>query len=140
MRKQNKYDEELERIFNELASSVLSLSDAEIFEEVAGQGINPHEEADRIDALLRRTSKGARQYKLCAAKEEYLRQVAAMEKKEYGIPQEPEKRRKLLMATLARCPDVQPAVTAQFRDFTDLSDEDIVTALKQLAELDLLNK
>jgi hypothetical protein len=140
MRKQNKYDEELERLFNELAQSVVSLSDPEIFEEVAAQGVDARKEADRIDALLRKTSKSARQHKLQAAKEEYIRQVAAMEKKEYGIPQEPEKRRKLLMATLARCPDVSPAVTAQFRDFTDLSDEDIVTALKQLAELNLLNK
>jgi hypothetical protein len=140
MRIGNKNNKELERIFDELAESVLSLSNTEILDEVIAEGLDPCEESDRIDALLRRASKGARQHKLLAAKEEYNRQLATMEKKEYGIPQEPEKRRKILMATLARRPDVRSAVTAQFRDFADLSDEDIVTALKQLAELDLLNK
>lgn len=140
MRKVNKHNEELERIFNELAETVLSLSDKEILDEAAAQGLDPRKEAARIEALLHKTSKGARKRKLLAAKEEYQRQLAAMERKEYGIPQDPEDRRKLLMATLARRPDVQEAITAQFRDFTDLSDQDIVTALKHLAELDLLCK
>jgi len=136
----NKFEQELERLFNELAESVLGLSDREISEEVAAKGVNPSEEAARIRAQVRDALKRTRQQKLVAAQQEYRRQIAAMDQKQYDIPQEPAKRRELLMAALARRPDMKAALTAQFRGFTDLSDTDVETALKHLAYLGILNE
>ncbi len=51
------YDEQLKRIMNHLADSVLELSDEEILAETLGNGAEPKEEAERTRAVLRRPSK-----------------------------------------------------------------------------------
>jgi hypothetical protein len=47
------HDEQLKRIMNRLADSVLELSDEEILAETRGSGADPQEEAERTRALLR---------------------------------------------------------------------------------------
>jgi hypothetical protein len=47
------HNEQLKRIMNGLADSVLELSDEEILAETRGSGADPHEEAERTHAVLR---------------------------------------------------------------------------------------
>ena len=51
------HDEQLKRIMNQLADSVLELSDEEIFAETRESGADPQEEAERTRAVLRQASK-----------------------------------------------------------------------------------
>lgn len=50
-------DEQLKRIMNCLADSVLELSDEEILAETRGSGADPQEEAERTHSVLRQASK-----------------------------------------------------------------------------------
>ena len=47
------HDEQLERIMNQLADSVLELSDEEILAEIIETGADPQEEAERTRFALR---------------------------------------------------------------------------------------
>jgi len=51
------HDEQLERIMNQLADSVLELSDEEILAEIIETGADPQEEAERTRFALRQASK-----------------------------------------------------------------------------------
>ena len=51
------YDEQLKRIMNHLADSVLEVSDEEILAETLGNGADPQEEAERTRTVLRRPSR-----------------------------------------------------------------------------------
>src|SRR2546426_5741815 len=50
------HDEQLERIMNQLADSVLELSDEAILAEISETGADPHEEAERTRFALRQAS------------------------------------------------------------------------------------
>lgn len=52
----SKSDQHRARIMNELADSVLTLSDGAILEEIRAAGANPHEEAERTRSALRDVS------------------------------------------------------------------------------------
>jgi hypothetical protein len=56
MADKNNHDEHLERIMNQLADSVLGLSDEAILAEVTEAGGDPEEEADRTRLVLREAS------------------------------------------------------------------------------------
>ena len=51
------HDEQLKCIMNQLADSVLELSDEEILDEIRGSGGDPEEEAERTHTVLREASK-----------------------------------------------------------------------------------
>jgi len=51
------HDERLERLMNQLAESVLGLSDEAIFAEATEAGADPEEEAERTHLVLRQASK-----------------------------------------------------------------------------------
>ena len=51
------HDERLETLMNQLAESVLRLSDEEIFAEVRESGVDPQREAGRTRSVLREASK-----------------------------------------------------------------------------------
>jgi hypothetical protein len=47
--------EKLDRIMDQLADSVLDLSDEALLAEITESGVDPHEEAERVRLLLRRS-------------------------------------------------------------------------------------
>jgi hypothetical protein len=51
------HDEQLERIMNQLADSLLELSDEEILTEIRESGADPQQEAERTHAVLREASR-----------------------------------------------------------------------------------
>jgi hypothetical protein len=140
MPNKSNYEEQLANIMSRLADSVLDLSDEEIFTEARERGMDPDVEAERVRNVLRQASKAHRQKKLQEAKRAYERQVAGMRTRRYDLPASPMERRELLAAVFAAKPDIQSAMlTAQHRDFRELSDTDVETFLKQLKELGVLD-
>ncbi len=70
----------------------------------------------------------------------YESSVTAISSRTYNLPRDNSERRTLLNAVLAQKPDLQSlALTAQHRELKDLTDADIESFLKQLAELGLLD-
>ena len=134
------YDKQLADIMFRLADSVLELSDEQILAEARAEGIDVHAEADGIRGVLMKASKAYRMRKLDAAQHAYENQLVQMRARHYDLPASPGKRRELLAAVLNARPDMRSAlVTAQHRDFRELSDSDVESFLKQLKELGVLD-
>lgn len=134
------HEKELRAIMYALAESIAQASDEEILAEVYEEGDNPEIAAEHIRSGLRDTVKAYQQQKLRAAQQQYEAHIAGMRNKEYALPTTPEARRTLLAAVFARIPDIQTALlTTQYRDFTNLTDADIESQLKQLKELGVLD-
>jgi hypothetical protein len=57
MADEKNHDERLERLMNQLAESVLGLSDDAILAETEEAGVNPEQEAERTRLVLRQASK-----------------------------------------------------------------------------------
>jgi hypothetical protein len=133
------YDEQLSAIMNRLAESVLELSDDQVLAEEREKGIDPTKEAESIRNVLRHSSKMQRMQKLQAAERAYEENVARLNKNQYQFPDSPTRRKQLLAAVFAAKPDVQSVLlTAQHRDFEQLTDVDVESLLRQLADLGIL--
>ncbi len=133
-------DEKLSTIMNRLADSVLELSDEQVLAEEREQGSDSLKEAERIRDGLRRSSKMHRMQKLQAAARAYEEQVTRLQNNEYGLPDSAAKRRQLLAAIFSSRPDMQSVMlTAQHRNFDQMTDLDIESLLRQLADLGVLN-
>jgi hypothetical protein len=140
MKDKKKYDEQLSIIMNRLADSVLDLSDEQMLSETREEGIDPLKEAERIRDVLQRSSKKYRMQKLKDAERIYKEKVARLKDIRLKLPQSPADRRNLLAAVFAAKPDIQSLMlTAQHRDFDQLTDSDVESSLKQLAYLGVLD-
>jgi hypothetical protein len=140
MTDEKKYDEQLSAIMNRLADSMLDLSDEQVLAEAREAGIDPLKESERIRDMLRRSSKEHRMQKLREAKRTYEDQVAKLKHTRLELPQSPVDRRNLLAAVFAAKPDIQSLIlTAQHRNFDQLTDSDVESSLKQLAHLGVLD-
>jgi hypothetical protein len=140
MEKKKNYDEQLSAIMNRLADSVLDMSDEQVVAEERGKGNDPIGEAESVRHVLRQASKKHRMKKLELAERVYQEQVAKIKKSEYELPASSIKRRELLAAVFAARPDVQSVMlTAQHRDFDQLTENDIESLLRQLADLGVLD-
>ena len=134
------HEKELRAIMYALAESIAQASDEEILDEVREEGDNPEIAAEHLRSRLRDTAKAYQQQKLRAAEQQYDARIAGMRHKEYALPTTPEARRTLLAVVLAQRPEMRMAlVTAQYRDFTNLTDADVESQLKQLKELGVLD-
>jgi hypothetical protein len=140
VRDKNDYDDQLANIMSGLADSVLELSDDALLAELREEGGDLRKVADHTRNVLRRASKAYRKRKLEEAQHTYEKQVAEIRMKSYNLPVSPNRQRVLLAAVFAARPDMQSALlTAQHRDFKDLSDTDVEGFLKQLKELGVLD-
>jgi len=134
------YDDQLAAIMNAAADSILELSEEELLAEEREAGVDPLKEAERIRDGLRRVSKLLRLRKLEAADQVYHENVRRLRSSQHQLPDTPTKRRELLAAVFAAKPDMRSVmVTTQHRDFDQLTDGDIETFLKQLADLGILD-
>ena len=139
-KKPENYEEELEAIMFALAESVAEASDEEILEETRAQGEDPTEAAGRVRNVLLNAAKTYRQRRLREAHQQYEFHIAAMQGKTYHLPASAIERRRLLDLALSRQPAMRSALTAQYSEFTSLTDTDVESYLKQLQELGLLDE
>jgi hypothetical protein len=138
--KEKNYKEGLAHFINTLAESTLDLSDEEITEEIREEGDDPKEAVDRVRNILRKAVKDHQQKRLREAQERYEARIAAMNDEESFLPDSAEEQRDMFMAAMTNNPKVGSALlTAQHRDFKDLTEADIKSYLKQLKALGALD-
>lgn len=138
--KPRKSDEEvLENLMNELAEGILEISDEELIAEAREARVDPDKAAQRVAELVQRAIEQRGQRKRQEARREYEATIAAMQKRTYRLPDDPQQRRALLDAVVQRYPRVRSAVTLQHRDLTSLSDADVGSQLRKLQELGFLD-
>ena len=139
-KKPQSYEKELQAIMYALAESVAEASDEDILTEMQEEGENPEVAAERVRNVLLGAVKDFRQRRLVEAQRQYELHIATMEKKNYILPTSTGERRKLLDLVLSRQPVMRSALlTSQYRDFKDLTDDDVGSYLRQLQELGALD-
>jgi hypothetical protein len=131
--------ENLHALCDALSDSVVGASDEEVIEECRLVGRDPTDEARRLRALMLASVKTYQQRALRDARKAY----DAGEQRSFLrslIPDTPTERRALFSFVLATQPQYSELFTAQHRELTDLTDEDIETYLEDLDELGILEK
>ena len=134
----SKKDEVLRALYEEIAESVAEAPDAEIIEECKAGGESVEHVADHMRDVLRSAWKGFQQRSLREAREQYQHAVSEMKTAVFRLPATAAERRTLLTVVLSRRPEVGDAINVHFRDFGQMSDQDVESCLQQIAQLGLL--
>jgi cell division septum initiation protein DivIVA len=135
------YEAELRAIMDALAESVAEAPDSDLLAEAREAGEDTARTAERVRAVLKRAAKDHDQRLLREAKQAYEESVESIRTRPYMLPKTPESRRNLFGVVISRKPQLgQALVTAQHREFKDLTDADIQSFLEQLAALGVLDE
>jgi hypothetical protein len=134
----DKHEEELMRVMFGLGESLVEAPESEVLEEAKQNHVNLLDEAEEVRGILRSAGRRYLQRKLRESRQAYETAVAEMEGRKYDLPETAAERRQLLDAILRERPDFEPIViTAQHRNFSELTDEDVTSFLRQLKTLGL---
>jgi hypothetical protein len=138
--KLDKHEEQLMLVMNMLADSLAEARESEVLEEVRHGHENLLDEANEVRAILGNACRDYLQRKLREARQAYEAALGQLQQTEYDLPSTTSERRSLLYSVLTRRPDFEAVVmTTQFRDFKNLTDDDVLSLLRQLKELRLLD-
>lgn len=137
-RKPRDYRGELKEVMNALAETIAEATDEELLAEAQEAGLDLETEAESVRAVLHRSLDKFKKQKLEQARRDYELAASALLTKKYSLPNSPRERRNLLTNILAAQPQMQGMLTVQFRELDQLSDEDIESSLRKLAELGIL--
>jgi len=119
-------------LMNALADSVVDMSDAEIEEELKGDGDNTEE----IRGVLLNSVRLAKQHALVDARKEYESRLETFKRITFDLPNTLREKRDLLKSMVGKMSQPQQlAFTGQFREFEKLADEDLDGILMQLFAL-----
>ncbi|HEV2855672.1 MAG TPA: hypothetical protein VHC97_22990 [Thermoanaerobaculia bacterium] len=138
-KKPRDYRGELREVMNALAETVADASDEELLAEAQETGLDLEAEAESVRAVLRRSVEKFKRQKLEQARRDYELAASALSTRKYSLPETPLERRNLLTNILTAQPQMQGMLTVQFRELDQLSDEDIESSLRKLAELGILD-
>ena len=133
------YEAELAAVMNALAESVADASDDEILGELKAQGENAKTIAKETRELLLKTVVSYKQKRLLEALKQYETHVAVIQARSYDLPSSAAERRQLLSLVISHHAEMQSAMTMQHRQFSNLSDADVESCLKQCKELGLID-
>jgi hypothetical protein len=136
----DKHEVELMRLMFGLGESLAEAPPSKILEEAERSHVNLLDEAEEVRGILRSAGRRYLQRKLRESRQEYETAIAEMKGKQYDLPETAGERRQLLNAVLRERPDLEPVVmTAQYRNFNELTDDDVTSFLRQLKTLGLLD-
>lgn len=133
-----KDDSRLRAFYDALADSILEASDADVEIELRERALNPTEVASNVQRILLAAVKQFKQRKLSASQSMYEAEVERIRTTKYSLPSSAEERRALLWRVITGAPSMSGLVTAQHRDFKDLTDTDVIGLLQQLGDLGVL--
>lgn len=133
----DKYQDELANIMNAIADSVLEVPDEEIREEINEEGDN----TEGVRRIMLNSVRDCRQKKLRDARARYEKKIFSFQETKFDLPDSPGEKRHLIQAMLGNlAAQNQARVTAQFREFENLPDEDLDGVLQQIYALQSAEK
>jgi hypothetical protein len=133
------YVEDLQTILDALAESVIEEPDGQLLAEVKESGQNPNVLLAHVKGVLRQAVKQTQQRPLRDSRKAYEARLSALQRTSYALPESADERRTLFMNVVAQNPSVGGMLTAHFREFDKLEDDDITSCLRQLADLGFLD-
>ena len=128
----------LETLFANLAQGVENASPEDLLAEAKAEGQDTEQIASNVRATLFNAVRSFEQRKLHAARHGYRKRSTELKSRRIVLPSTPTERLALLKRAAGNDERVAK-VTARFRDFKDLTDEDVQSALEDLIELGALD-
>jgi hypothetical protein len=136
----DKHEEAIMRLMFGLADSIEEAPATEILEDAEKSGVSLLDEAEEVRGVLRSPGRSYLQRKLRESRAAYARALVALQRESCDLPDSANERRALLQYVLRVRPQFQEIVmTAQYREFCELSDDDVTSFLRQLKILGLLD-
>lgn len=131
--------EQLDRIIEALDKSLLEASDEQIMQEAAEAGEDIKEIEARVKNVFRRAVRAFKKKRLQEARALYEKEIQPT-KKHRLIPATFQEKLDLLARILEAQPQIKAVLTAQYREFTELAEEDVDSFLDELAKLGVLDE
>lgn len=128
----------LEVLFANLADGVENASPEDLVADAKAEGLDTEEIASTVRATLFDAVRSFEQRKLHAARHGYRKRSSELKSRRIMLPSTPAERLALLKRAASNDERVAK-VTARFRDFKDLTDEDVQSTLEDLMELGALD-
>jgi hypothetical protein len=137
---ENSHDprEELKRLLAALVESSVETSGQEVAALLRANGRDPDVIAERLRARMLATAKEYLQLRLRKAREEYEGRASVLEGVRAVVGGSLAEWRARLGTLLAGNPEARLLVTLQYRDYKNLSDDDLASLILQLKDLGLL--
>jgi len=136
--KSRDYELELFNVMNAIGDIELEMSEEELFDELREEGADIEKQAEHVREVFKMAIKEYRQTPLREAQRKYQEHSSRIATRDFKLPHTAPERRNLLSGFLARKPEFGALLTAQHRDFKDVTDADVESYLKQLMELGAL--
>jgi hypothetical protein len=134
----DKHEEDLMHVMFGLGESLAEAPQSDVLEDAKQNNVNLLDESEEVRGILRSSGRRYLQRKLRESRQAYEAKIAEMQGKQYDLPEAAAERRQLLSDILRERPDFEPIVlTAQHRNFSDLTDKDVTSFLRQLKILGL---
>jgi hypothetical protein len=128
----------LDGILDGLAESIANEEPQELLDEARSAGHDTEVIAQKLKRAAMDRLKKLEQKKLYSARQAHQRNSQRSSSGRDYVAPTPEERKQQLFALMKSSRDVSAAITAQYRNFEELSDKDIESSLLDFAELGLL--
>ncbi len=132
--------EETERILEELAVSIEAAEPAEIAADLKDGGVDLIEIESRMKAAALSGIKTFKQKGLHRARERYQESSARIERQARGLTESSADRRRRFFQVLETNPEIRSSLTVQHRDLTEMTEDDIDSALEEMEILGVLGE
>ena len=133
------FESELRAVMDGLSESIAEAAAEDLVDDCRTAGTDPLVVLSQVKHVLRAAVKDVRQRPLKEARGQYEERRAQLTKATRALPDSAEERHNLLAQIFASHPPATHMLTAQYRDFEGLEDEDISSCLIQLAALGFLD-
>jgi hypothetical protein len=128
------------RLMFGLADSIEDAPTTEILEDAEKSGVSLLDEAEEVRGVFRSAGRSHLQRKLRESRVAYETALVHLQRERCDLPKSAEERRELLQGVLRERPQFHEIVmTAQHRELSELSDDDVSSFLRQLKILGLLD-
>ncbi|MBI4467756.1 MAG: hypothetical protein HY650_00365 [Acidobacteria bacterium] len=138
MSHKERYDRQLKALVDALGRSVVEAPDEEILEDARLAGVDLAANATELKEMFVSTAKSFQKRKLVQAQEDYAKAVESLKERSFQLPPSSEEQRSLLQLLVAQQAQKGVMLTAKFRDFENLSDNDVASLLEDLIALGLI--
>lgn len=127
-------------VLDGLADYIETAPANDLLEDARAAGKDPAQTAADVKRVLLDAVTGFEQQKLRAAREAHQQRVRSMTTKSYSLPESAAERRSMLYGLFVRNPEMGAVLTTQHRNFEEMTDQEVESALQELAELGFLEE
>ena len=132
--------QQLEAVLEALGQHIEATTDEEFLEQAKDSGENLDAISRDVKSVFQNQLRAFRRLRRDAVRHAYQARVEAHSASRRSLPKTFDEKRALLDAVLASRPQFREMLTAQHRNFSNLTDEDLDSYLEELSDLGVLDE